>query len=364
MEVATRTPGAPRAGEGLTPRTRGTGSGMDDATVEGRRDGAAVDAVCLGETMVMVTPERSAPLETAPSFVLRAGGAESNVAVLLSSLGHTAAWLSRLGDDPLGRIVLEAVRRTGVDTSSVEVAQGEQTGVYFKDPAPDGTRVYYYRRSSAASRMGAELLPRLRDRTARLVHVTGITAALSDTCARLIDEVVVKRAIGTGAVSFDVNYRPALWSPDQAAPVLLELARSADIAFVGLDEAATLWGTTTAADVRRAVSTPEFLIVKDSDRDAVAFGPEGVQQVPALQVEVVEPIGAGDAFAAGWLAGWLRDLPGTTRLRLGHLIAAVALSSTSDHSVVPGPDDLAARLEMHDDEWRRLAPAPHHAQGA
>lgn len=323
-----------------------------------------LDALCIGETMVMVTPETSVPLRSATSFVLRAGGAESNVAMFLSALGHRVAWASRLGADALGEVVLDAVRASGVDTSCVEISSREPTGVYFKDPAVEGTRVYYYRSSSAAARMTPGFLDRFSGLRPRVVHVSGITPALSQSCSDLVDEIVISRALGDVRVSFDVNYRSALWSSSAASGMLLRLAQAADIVFVGLDEAAELWGTTNPEEVRREVAAPQWVIVKDGGRKAVEFGPSGTWEVPALAVDPVEPVGAGDAFAAGWLSGWLGDRTAKARLRLGHLMAAVAMSSTSDHAAVPGPEAIRARLELDDEKWVRSASPTSHPQEA
>lgn len=316
----------------------------------------SVEALCLGETMVLVTPKHAAPLRCAETFVLRAGGAESNVAMFLADLGHRVAWASRLGEDPLGHVVLDAVGSTGVDTSLVEVATGEKTGVYFKDPAPEGTSVHYYRAGSAASRMTPAFLSHLPREGVRVIHVSGITAGLSESCAALMDTLVIDRAFGDALVSFDVNYRQQLWPRDRAAPALLRLAQAADIVFVGLDEATHLWGTNTPEEVRREVGTASSLIVKDGSKAAYEFDDSAVERVAALQVQVVEPIGAGDAFAAGWLSGWLRELPAKSRLRLGHLMAAVALSSTSDHGRGPGEEALHEALALADEQWAAHVP--------
>jgi 2-dehydro-3-deoxygluconokinase len=311
-----------------------------------------LDALCIGETMVMVTPTAGARLDADSSFLLRAGGAESNVAMYLADLGHRSAWMSGLGNDPLGALVLSEVAATGVDVSLVEVVPGRPTGVYFKDPAPEGTAVYYYRRGSAASAMGPDLLLRRPAAAARVVHTSGITAALSESCRNLVRHLLTERPLATATMSFDVNYRSGLWSIEEAGPELLHLARSADVVFVGLDEAAALWNTTSAADVRELLPEPAVVVVKDGSVEAVAFHDGHVERVPALRVPVVEPVGAGDAFAAGWLSGMLRGIGQTARLRLGHLAAGAALSSTGDHAPLPPPDVLAAALAVDDDAWR------------
>jgi 2-dehydro-3-deoxygluconokinase len=314
-------------------------------------DGGSFDALCVGETMVMVTPTQGGRLDATSDFVLRAGGAESNVAMYLADLGHKAAWLSRVGDDPLGALLLSEVAATGVETSLVEIAPGEPTGVYFKDPRPEGTTVHYYRRGSAASAMGRDLLGRRDPGAVSLVHTSGITAALSESCRDLVGHLLQDRPIAGATVSFDVNYRPALWAPAVAASELMQLARSADVVFVGLDEAAALWKTESAADVRALLPEPAVLVVKDGAVGASAFHDGGVHSVPALQVEVVEPVGAGDAFAAGWLSGMLRGSSHVARLRLGHLVAGAALRSTGDHAALPPPGVLAAALAVDDDSW-------------
>ena len=211
-----------------------------------------------------------------------------------------------------------------------------RTGVYFKDPDPHGTRVYYYRSDSAASRMGPDVLDRLPLATAGLVHFSGITPGLSSSCADLARELVGGVAASDALLSFDVNYRPGIWSRKVAAPILLGLSRQADIVFVGLDEAQLLWGTRTAGDVRSLIGSTNVLVVKDGAVGATEFDGVSSTFVPALKVAVLEPVGAGDAFAAGYLSALLHRDTSAARLRLGHATAARALASTHDY--VPRTD--------------------------
>lgn len=283
--------------------------------------------IALGETMVLVTPHDATPLADADDVRLSIGGAESNVAAHVAALGQHAAWVSALGDEVLGHRVHRAVTAQGVDTSWVRFDPDASTGVYFKDP---GRGVRYYRAGSAASRMTAESIAEVPLERARIVHVSGITPALSESCAKMIDAVVDRVAASDALLSFDVNHRAALWPASVAAPVLLELANRADIVFVGLDEAETLWGTTTPEEVRALISAPGRLVVKDSDVGATEFSAEGVVFEPAIKTEVVEAVGAGDAFAAGYLAGLLAGDAPAERLRGGHRRAHLVLQSTDD----------------------------------
>ncbi|MFG2550804.1 sugar kinase [Streptomyces sp. NPDC048581] len=309
--------------------------------------------VCVGETMAALAPDPPSPLRDAVHLRLSVAGAESNVAMYLADHGIPVAWLSALGDDPLGHRVRATVAAAGVDVSHVRTDPHRPTGLLVKDPAPAGTRVHYYRRGSAASALGPEALDGPPVRTASLLHLTGITPTLSDSCRHLVTRALADEpGARPYAVSFDVNHRAALW-PDGSAPaVLRELAGRADIVFVGLDEAQALWGAgLTSAGVRALLPRPHILVVKDGANDATAFTDEGVHTVPTPRVTVVEPVGAGDAFAAGFLAGLLRGTTTTRALRLGHLTAASALRVTGDHGPLPDPQETEALLALSVREW-------------
>jgi 2-dehydro-3-deoxygluconokinase len=177
---------------------------------------------------------------------------------------------------------------------------------------------------------------------ARIVHLTGITPGLSPSCARLTD-AVVEAVVGTDVVlSFDVNYRAGVWPPSVAAPVLQRMANRCDIVLVGLDEAATLWGAETAADVRNLLPHPARVVVKDGAVGATEFRRERDDLCTFLatpQVEVLEVVGAGDAFAAGYLHGVLCDLSPEASLAEGHRLAARALTTMGDYLREVLPDD-------------------------
>ena len=300
-----------------------------------------VDVLCVGETMVALAPADGSRAETAATFVAHPAGAESNVAMALAGLGHRAAWASRLGADPLGRRVRAAVAAAGVDVELVELVEGRPTGLMVKDPTPAASDVMYYRKGSAATDLGPQDLPRLGAVGARYVHLSGVTPALSSSCAALVRAVVIDRALGPAKVSFDVNFRARLWSAADAAAPLLDLARAADVTFVGLDEAHALWDCTSAEEVQELIQGPRALLVKDGAVGATAFTSAATVFVPASQVDVLEPVGAGDSFAAGWLAGELRGLSPELALRLAHLVAGTALGSMGDL----GPAPSAAEIE-------------------
>ncbi|MGW1005887.1 sugar kinase [Streptomyces sp. NPDC002520] len=309
--------------------------------------------VCIGETMAALAPTPPRPLDTADDLRLSVAGAESNVAMYLADLGRPVSWLSALGDDAFGRRVRAAVAAAGVDVTGVRTDPDRPTGLLVKDPGPARTRVHYYRTGSAASALGPETLDDERLRTASLLHLTGVTPALSPSCRTLVESALDDRAGARPyAVSFDVNHRPALWHDDGAAPVLRELADRADIAFVGLDEAQDLWGAhLETGDVRRLLRRPRILVVKDGARSATAFADGDSCTVPALRTNVVEPVGAGDAFAAGFLAGLLNGQDLRRALRLGHITASSALRVTADRGALPDAATIARLLGRSDEDW-------------
>ncbi len=299
----------------------------------GPTTGTGVDAVCIGETMALLVPEPAVPPEQAETFRLHIGGAESNVAVHLARAGNRVTWHSAVGDDGFGHQVRERLGAEGVHCD-VRTDTERPTGLYVKELGPDGTRVRYYRRGSAASTLGPDDAAAVLRNTPRLVHTTGITAALSLASGTLVEELLAADQ-PTTLRSFDVNYRPALHGGDHAAS-LRAAARNADVVFCGLDEAAALWGARTVAEVHDLLPEPWFLVVKQGDQGATAFceGRSWHQRAP--QVEVVEPVGAGDAFAAGVLHKLLSQAPVAECLAEGTRLAGTVLRVPGDIPPRPG----------------------------
>ncbi|MEJ8670903.1 PfkB family carbohydrate kinase [Streptomyces sp. MS1.AVA.1] len=229
-----------------------------------------VDVVALGESMVTFLPTRPGRLADVPSFERAIGGAESNVACGLAAAGHAVRWVSRVGADGFGDHLVEAIRKYGVDISAVRRDPVRPTGVYFRtagDRATDQHEVAYYRAGSAASAMSAANVDLAAVRAGRVLHLSGITAALSDACLALLRELVAGRPADGPLVSFDVNYRPGLWHTTDGPHVLLDLARACDVVFVGTDEAEAAWGVTGGPEAIRALlPEPSVLVVKDGAR--------------------------------------------------------------------------------------------------
>ncbi|HET9382491.1 MAG TPA: sugar kinase [Streptomyces sp.] len=343
-------------------------------TGPGKAPGVA-DVVALGESMVTFLPSRPGRLADVPSFERSIGGAESNVACALAAAGHTTRWVSRVGADAFGDHLLATVASYGVDVSAVRRDPARPTGVYFRtagDRAGDGHEVAYYRAGSAASAMSAANTDLDAVRTARVLHLSGITAALSRDCLGLMRELTARRP-GRPLVSFDVNHRPELWRGGPGPGTLLELARGADLVFVGEDEARAAWGLHGARAIREALPEPATVVVKRGPGGAVALTggtgtPPGAEAprdaggtaafAPALRVDVVSATGAGDAFAAGFLSATLRGLPLPQRLRHGHLTAAAVLTAPGDLAAPPARGRADRLAALDDTAWGRLRLGP------
>lgn len=319
-------------------------------------------AVCLGEAMIMFAGDPGVPLEDVETFRRSVGGAECNVAGGLAGLGIATSWISRLGDDGFGRHVLRDLQARGVDVRGVQADPDRPTGLYVKHSMDGRSRMHYYRSGSAASAMDPAFLglPAVLERLAgaELVHTTGITAAISETAAEMLGRLAELRDSYGFKLSVDLNWRPALWRDKDTEP-LWRLLRAADVVLIGADEAQVFAGTSDPTELRELLGSRPTLVMKNDAHTALVLEPDGRRtEVPALTVEVVEPVGAGDAFAAGFLAATLQGLPVEQRLRLGHLGAAAVLAVPEDHAA---PLELAVRqklLTCSDEEWAATQVGP------
>jgi 2-dehydro-3-deoxygluconokinase len=299
--------------------------------------------VTAGETMVLGVPARPGRLRHASSLELKIGGAESNLAIALSRLGISAGWVGLLGEDEPGQLVLDRIRGEGVDTSRVRRLGDYPTGLYLREQVGQTTRVYYYRRGSAASAMAPGAFDPGYLEGAGFLHLTGITPALSEDCR---DFVIwsAREARERGArVSFDVNYRSKLWSPEEARSLTEELLPSVDLLFAGDEEARALWGRDDRGFLRElAGAGPHEVVLKRGGEGSVAVLGDEVLEQPAFPVPEVDPVGAGDAFDAGYLAGHLWGLDPERRLRVANAMGALSVATLGDYEGLPDEEELRA----------------------
>jgi 2-dehydro-3-deoxygluconokinase len=304
------------------------------------RDGVVMpDVVTFGETMALFAPAETGPLRYVAEYRLKMGGTESNVAIALARLGIEVGWFSRLGDDELGRFIVHNVRGEGVDTSRVIVDPAAPTGLYLKEISAVGeTTVYYYRRGSAASCMRPDDLDVAYLTGARWLHVTGITPALSSTCRETVERAIEIARDAGREVSFDPNMRLKLWTVEQAREVMFPLIRRSTILLGGLEELSLLLQVDdpdAAADWALDQGLSLAVVKLGADGALVATAAERRTIPPFTIPRVVDTVGAGDGFDAGFIAARLLGRDPWQAAELGNVVGAHALMVEGDYEGYP-----------------------------
>jgi len=299
------------------------------------------DVVTMGETMVSL--RTGTPLRLGGTLSMTMAGAESNVAIGLARLGHTVRWGGRVGADAVGAYILRTLRAESVNVDTVVVDEARPTGLMLAERrVADVSRVSYYRAGSAGSALSASDAAAALAEAPRILHVTGITPALSHSAAEAVTEAI-DLALAAGAlVSVDVNYRSKLWTRPEAHPVLAELVRRAHIVIASEDELGLVAPMNeTAAAKALAASGVRQLVIKRGANGATVWHDGESHDAPAIAVPVLDTIGAGDAFTAGYLSGVLDGLSPTQALRRGTVTGAFAVSAVGDWEGLPTRDELS-----------------------
>lgn len=297
------------------------------------------DVVTFGETMALFAPRETGPLRYVAEYRLKMGGTESNVAIALARLGIQVGWFSRLGDDELGRFIVHNVRGEGVDTSRIMIDQTAPTALYLKEISAVGdTTVYYYRKGSAASQMRPDDLDVAYIADARWLHVTGITPALSESCHETVARAIeIARAAGR-EVSFDPNMRLKLWTAEQARAVMFPLIRRSTVLLGGMEELSLLLQVDTpdaAADWALEQGCT-LVVVKLGADGALVATPTERRTIPPFTIpRVIDTVGAGDGFDAGFIAARLLGRDPGQAAELGNVVGAHALMVEGDYEGYP-----------------------------
>ncbi|MCT8137116.1 sugar kinase [Anaerobacillus sp. CMMVII] len=313
-----------------------------------------MDVVTIGETMVCFTPDSSPLMRYAHTYSQRFGGAETNVAIGLSRLGHQVGWISKAGNDEFGKALLSFVRGEGIDVSQVKIDPHAPTGLYFKEVrSGDNVRVQYYRKGSAASTLTPNDLEEAYIAKAKYLHITGITPALSDSCYQTVLHAIAIAKANRLKVVFDPNLRKKLWSEEKARSVLLEIAALADIILPGIDEGSFMFGETDPEKLGELFLQhgASVVILKAGAKGAYYFTESEKQFVPGFSVKtVVDPVGAGDGFAAGIISGLLDNLPLEKIVERGNAIGALATQVMGDFEGLPDRFELNQFMYSSSDE--------------
>lgn len=322
-----------------------------------------VDVVTFGEAMIRLSPPNFLRLEQARSLDLRVGGAELNTAAGLARLGHSSAWVSRLTDNPLGRLIANHAREVGVSTEHVVWTKDDRVGLYFLEfgAAPRASSVLYDRKNAAIAGIKPGTVPWAKVFAgAKWFHLTGITPGLSASAAEVTKEALIAAKAAGLQTSIDLNYRVKLWTPAEAGKCMSDLMAHTDVLITTEEDIERVFGIKgTSYEESAELTAKKFnlkiiaitvrenpLVWKNSwtaiaylnEPRASATGAEKVLRTKTYEVEIVDRLGAGDSFAAGFIHGMLT---GDLQKALDFGVAASALKHT-----IPGDFAWITRDEV------------------
>ena len=317
------------------------------------------EVVTFGEAMIRLSPPNFLRFEQANSLDLKVGGAELNTAVGLARLGHSAAWVSRLTNNPLGRLIANHAREAGVSSEHIVWTNDDRVGVYFLEfgAAPRASSVIYDRKGAAIANIKAGMVPWAKVFAgAKWFHVTGITPGLSASAAEVTKESLIAAKAAGVQTSIDLNYRVKLWTPAEAGKCMADLMAYCDVLITTEEDIERVFGIKgknyeEAADLTAkrfglkiiAITVRENPLVWKNSWTAIAYKAGEILRTKSYEVEIVDRLGAGDSFAAGFIHGMLtRDLQ--YALDFGVAMSALKHSIPGDFAWVTR-DEVEAMLK-------------------
>lgn len=311
------------------------------------------DVVAIGESLGLYRGNAIGPLTPGMPTTFSFAGAESNVSIGLARLGHQSALLGRVGDDPVGHMIRERLRAEGVDVAGLVVDPASPTALMARHMrTADRVTAFYRRDGSAGSRLGRADVDAARIRSAKILHTTGITMAISPSAREAVQYAVELAHTSGVTVSLDINHRSRLWGRHDAASTLKSVIDRVDVVFGGEEELRLLTDETAPEAIAAAVHElgPAEVVVKRGAQGALALSGSEIVSVPAVRVTCVDPVGAGDAFVAGYLSALLEGGGPAERLGRGALCGAFAVSVPGDWEGLPrrGELDLLSGTETVD----------------
>ncbi|TDL30896.1 sugar kinase [Jeotgalibacillus sp. S-D1] len=308
-----------------------------------------MDVITIGDAMVSFNPQSKGPLRYVNTFERKVGGAELNVAIGCSRLGLKTKWVSRLGNDEFGRYIYNFSRGEGLDMSHVELVEGYPTSVHFKEILEDGGgRTFYYRSNSPTTALTGSDINQSLFADAKLFHLTGVFPAVDQE--KNVD--LIKQAIGLAKqegmlISFDPNIRLKLWSKPEAKKALKSFLPDVDILLTGIDEAEILFETkdpdAIIAECRKLDIT--YVAIKQGEEGSIGyFNGEKITAPSVKPRKVVDTVGAGDGFDAGFIYGVLQGWTLDKILLFANTIGSMVVSVSGDNEGLPYLEDILIQM--------------------
>ncbi|GAA0469772.1 sugar kinase [Alkalibacillus silvisoli] len=306
------------------------------------------DIITLGDAMIAFNPSQTGPMKFVNSFSKNIGGAELNVAIGCSRLGLETGWISRLGNDEFGKYIRNFARGEGIDVSEVELVDGHPTSLNFKEIMEDGSvRTFYYRDNSPTLTMKPEDLNEEYFKQSKVLHITGIFPAIDEQNLLITYKAIELAKKYNVKVALDPNIRLKLWSKERACEVLKSFLPDVDILLAGTEEMEIVLGESEPQAIIEACQYYEidYIILKQGENGAVGFHQgEYVEAPPVKPTKVVDTVGAGDGFDAGFLYSLLNGWNLEKSLNFANMIGSMVVSVKGDNEGLPYLEDVQMSL--------------------
>ncbi|GGK06335.1 2-dehydro-3-deoxygluconokinase [Lentibacillus kapialis] len=306
------------------------------------------DVITIGDAMIAFNPSKTGPMKFVPSFTKNIGGAELNVAIGCARLGLEAGWISRLGDDEFGKYIRNFARGEGIDTSQVDFEKGHPTSLNFKEIMEDGSvRTFYYREKSPTATMKPDELSEEYFKQAKILHITGIFPGVAEQNLELTRKAIELAKQYGLTVSFDPNIRLKLWSKEEISEVSISFLPDVDILLAGVEEMEVIFGESDQEKIIEACAPYdiEHIVLKQGENGAVGYHNNQLVDAEAvLPTNVVDTVGAGDGFDAGYLYGYLNGWSLERSLNFANTIGSMVIGVVGDNEGLPYLEDVQMKL--------------------
>lgn len=307
------------------------------------------DVITIGDALITFDPSSTGPMRYAETFHRKVGGAELNVAIGCARLGLRTGWMSRLGKDEFGRHIFNFARGEGIDMSYVKLMEGYPTSLNFKEIQADGSgKTFYYRHNSPTSTMTPDELDESFFRNARLLHISGVFPAVSQSNIELIDRAVDYAKKHNVKIALDPNIRLKLWSKEKARSTLLNWLPRVDYLLTGIDEAELLFGTRDVQEIISIIKSYKVshLFLKQGEEGSLIWTDNTLIEQDAIEVsQVADTVGAGDGFDAGVIYGLLHNWDPEKILTFANTIGSIVVGVKGDNEGLPYLEDVMAKMQ-------------------
>ncbi|SDZ66887.1 2-dehydro-3-deoxygluconokinase [Evansella caseinilytica] len=306
------------------------------------------DVLTIGDGMITMDPKTTGPMRFVNEFQRKVGGAELNFAIGTARLGLKTGWLSRLGNDEFGRYIYNFIRGEGIDVSEVKLVDHIPTSVNFKEIMEDGQgRTFYYRNPSPISTLTTEDIKEEHIKQFKVLHITGVFMAIDPKNPEIIEQAVYYAKKHGLLISMDPNIRLRLWSKERAREVLTAFLPQVDVLLTGDEEGDILLDTKNTDELVREFQSHGIghVVVKKGGAGALAVTANESISMPAFPPrKVVDTVGAGDGFDAGFITGLLKGWPLERTLRFANKVGSIVVSVKGDNEGLPYYEDVLVEL--------------------